>query len=62
MRRQGARIGYDPWLHSRDWVKRATEALAAKGAELVAVRRNPIDAVWNDRPAGVECQAHRPAR
>ncbi|HMI41633.1 MAG TPA: aminopeptidase P family protein [Sphingomicrobium sp.] len=47
----GARIGYDPWLHSRDWVKKATEALAAKGAELVAVRRNPIDAVWDDRPA-----------
>ena len=47
----GARIGYDPWLHSRDWVKQATEALAAKGAELVAVRRNPIDAVWDDRPA-----------
>jgi len=48
---KGARIGYDPWLHSRDWVKRATEALAAKGAELVPVPRNPIDAVWNDRPA-----------
>ena len=48
---EGARIGYDPWLHSRDWVKKATEALAAKGAELVAVRQNPIDAVWGDRPA-----------
>ena len=46
----GARIGYDPWLHSRDWVKRATEALKAKGASLVAVRRNPIDAVWTDKP------------
>ena len=47
---EGARIGYDAWLHSRDWVKRAGEALAARGAELVAVRRNPIDAVWEDRP------------
>jgi Xaa-Pro aminopeptidase len=46
----GARIGYDPWLHTKDWVKRATEALAEKGAELVAVRSNPIDAVWADRP------------
>ena len=46
----GARIGYDPWLHSRDWVKRATEALKAKGAALVPVRRNPIDAVWTDKP------------
>ena len=47
---QGARVGYDPWLHSRDWVKRAAEALCARGAELVAVIRNPIDAVWADRP------------
>jgi Xaa-Pro aminopeptidase len=47
---EDARIGYDAWLHSRDWVKRAGEALAARGAELVAVRRNPIDAVWDDRP------------
>ncbi len=46
----GARIGYDPWLHSRDWVRAATTALKAKGAELVAVTRNPIDAVWVDRP------------
>ena len=46
----GARIGYDPWLHSRDWVTRATEALKAKGATLVPVKRNPIDAVWADRP------------
>ncbi len=46
----GARIGYDPWLHSRDWVKAATAALKAKGAELVAVGENPIDRVWADQP------------
>jgi len=46
----GGRIGYDPWLHTKDWVARAKEALAEKGAELVAVRRNPIDAVWSDKP------------
>jgi Xaa-Pro aminopeptidase len=46
----GARIGYDPWLHTRDWVKKAGAALAERGAELVAVRRNPIDAVWSDKP------------
>jgi len=46
----GARIGYDPWLHTAEWVKQATSQLAAKGAELVAVKRNPIDAVWADRP------------
>ena len=46
----GGRIGYDPWLHTKDWVAKAREALAEKGAELVAVRRNPIDAVWSDKP------------
>ena len=46
----GGRIGYDPWLHTNDWVLRAREALAAKGAELVAVERNPIDRVWSDKP------------
>ncbi|MFD1104555.1 aminopeptidase P family protein [Sphingobium olei] len=48
---QGARIGYDPWLHTRAWVKQASEALAEKGAELVAVDTNPVDAIWPDRPA-----------
>jgi Xaa-Pro aminopeptidase len=47
---EGGRIGYDPWLHTKDWVARAKEALADKGAELVPVRRNPIDAVWADKP------------
>jgi Xaa-Pro aminopeptidase len=47
---EGARIGYDPWLHRKDWVERTREQLAAKRAELVAVRDNPVDAVWTDRP------------
>jgi len=47
---EGARIGYDPWLHSRDWVRQASESLATRGATLVPVKRNPIDAVWEDRP------------
>lgn len=48
---EGGRIGYDPWLHTRAWVEEARKALAEKGAELVAVDTNPIDAVWPDRPA-----------
>jgi hypothetical protein len=43
------RIGYDPWLHTKRLGEAAREALAEKGAELVAGRRNPIDAVWADR-------------
>jgi Xaa-Pro aminopeptidase len=47
---RGGRIGYDPWLHTKGWVDAATRALAARGAELVAVETNPIDAVWPDQP------------
>ena len=47
---EGARIGYDPWLHTRQWVKDASAALAKRGAALVAVERNPVDAVWLDKP------------
>jgi Xaa-Pro aminopeptidase len=46
----GARIGYDPWLHTRAWVEAATKALKEKGAELVAIDTNPVDAVWPDKP------------
>ena len=46
----GARIGYDPWLHTRGWVRAAREALASRGAELVPVEANPVDAIWTDRP------------
>ncbi|HIV77601.1 MAG TPA: aminopeptidase P family protein [Candidatus Sphingomonas excrementigallinarum] len=47
----GQRIGYDPWLHTRQQVADMTAALADREAELVAVTSNPIDAVWTDRPA-----------
>lgn len=47
---QGGRIGYDPWLHTSAWVRQASAALAARGAELVAVDTNPVDAIWPDRP------------
>jgi Xaa-Pro aminopeptidase len=45
------KIGYDAWLHTADQVERFRQACAAAGAELVAVDRNPIDALWRDRPA-----------
>ncbi|GAA4642660.1 aminopeptidase P family protein [Pontixanthobacter gangjinensis] len=48
---KGARIGYDAWLHTKGWADSLTAALAKKGAKLVAVHSNPVDAVWSDRPA-----------
>ncbi len=47
---KGARIGYDPWLHTRNWAQSLATALEKIGAELVAVDSNPVDAVWSDRP------------
>lgn len=47
----GQRIGFDPWLHGVDWVKATADQLAARGAALVPVTANPIDAIWTDRPA-----------
>lgn len=47
---KGGRIGYDPWLMTRDQVARFARAAEAAGASLVAVDDNPIDAVWADRP------------
>lgn len=47
----GARIGYDAWLHGIGWAEQAGALLAAKGIELVPLSDNPIDAVWEDRPA-----------
>ncbi len=49
--KSGARVGYDPWLHTSDNADRLGKACAAVGAELVALKDNPIDALWTDRPA-----------
>ncbi|PNG27040.1 aminopeptidase P family protein [Methylocella silvestris] len=48
--RRGARIGYDPWLHTPGQVERLAKAVESAGAVLVAVEPNPIDTVWSDRP------------
>jgi Xaa-Pro aminopeptidase len=47
---KGARIGYDPKLHSPDSLDRLRAAAEAAGAELTPVARNPIDEIWDDRP------------
>ncbi|MCT2558018.1 aminopeptidase P family protein [Tsuneonella sp. YG55] len=46
----GAKIGYDAWLHSKGWADEVAKALEKKGAGLVPVDGNPIDTVWADRP------------
>jgi Xaa-Pro aminopeptidase len=43
----GGRIGYDPRLISEESLARYTEA----GLDMQPVARNPVDAIWTDRPA-----------
>ncbi len=47
----GARIGYDPRLHSPDAVRRLGDAVEKAGAALVPLDANPVDAIWTGRPA-----------
>ncbi|MEP3225558.1 MAG: aminopeptidase P family protein [Parasphingorhabdus sp.] len=47
---ESSAIGYDAWLHTQDWAKAAATKLNAKKAQLVAVKTNPIDKVWEDQP------------
>jgi Xaa-Pro aminopeptidase len=49
--KNGAKLGYDPWLHTSDQVEKLRKACTMAGAELVAADSNPIDALWRDRPA-----------
>jgi len=46
----GGTLGYDPWLHSLDGVKRLQDAVERAGGWLQPVDGNPVDAVWPDQP------------
>ncbi|HWM81320.1 MAG TPA: aminopeptidase P family protein [Pseudolabrys sp.] len=47
----GARLGYDPWLHTTDAIEALGRACAEAGATLTPTDTNPIDALWHDRPS-----------
>jgi Xaa-Pro aminopeptidase len=46
----GTRIGFDPWLHTLGDARALKKALEKRGATLVAVGDNPVDAIWDDQP------------
>ncbi len=46
----GAKLGYDPWLHTAEAAERLARACATAGGELVTAEPNPVDAIWHDRP------------
>jgi Xaa-Pro aminopeptidase len=47
----GAKLGYDPWLHTAEQAEKLAKACSGADASLVPVESNPIDALWNKRPA-----------
>ncbi len=48
---KGARIGFDPWVHSAASADALRVSVEKAGATLVPTDGNPIDAVWQGRPA-----------
>jgi Xaa-Pro aminopeptidase len=47
----GFRLGVDPWLHTSAEVTKLQAALAARNGSVVFVLSNPLDAIWDNRPA-----------
>ncbi len=47
---KGAKLGYDPWVHTQAGVETLRAAAAKAGAELLACDTNPIDTIWHDQP------------
>ncbi|MEO0992231.1 MAG: aminopeptidase P family protein [Pseudomonadota bacterium] len=47
---EGQVIGYDPWLHGKAEIERLNSAVEAAGARLSALKANPLDTLWEDRP------------
>jgi Xaa-Pro aminopeptidase len=54
---KGAKLGYDPWLHTQAAVEGLRAAAEKAGGSLVACETNPIDAVWKDQPAAPTAKA-----
>src|ERR1051325_2883870 len=50
-RPKDARFGYAPWLHAADGAEKLVKAASAAGATLVPADPNPVDVVWDERPA-----------
>jgi len=54
---KGARIAYDPWLHTWAWVEGVEKEAEAAGIAMVPADSNPLDAVWSDQPARSDAAA-----
>jgi Xaa-Pro aminopeptidase len=48
---KGAKLGYDPWLHTQTSIERLKVAVERAGGALAPLLPNAIDVVWPDQPA-----------
>ncbi len=56
--KKGARIGFDPWLHTVSDVRNLKKAIKKTGGKLIAVEQNLIDEIWQDQPPAPVEPAH----
>ena len=47
----GAKVAFDPRMHSQQWYEQTRELLKHTGLELLVEENNLIDRCWSDRPA-----------
>lgn len=47
---KGDKVGFDPWLHTSDFINKYQKDLEVYHIELVELTFNPIDKIWHDRP------------
>ncbi|KAL4428500.1 hypothetical protein ABPG75_002589 [Micractinium tetrahymenae] len=51
---EGARVGIDPFVHTIEAAEKLRKRLKAAGKSLVPLEVNPVDGVWEGRPAAPE--------
>ena len=49
--KDGDKIAYDPWLHTRPGLDRIKTALSKNKAKLICVDKNLVDCIWQNKPA-----------
>ena len=56
----GASVGIDPAVHTIEAAEKLKRRLAAAGKRLVALPSNPVDAIWEGRPAAPDVSPRLP--
>ena len=54
---KGAKLSYDPWLHTQAGIERLRTSVERAGGSLLPLSTNPLDAVWPDQPAPPRARA-----